>query len=50
MGGLANRASPTKVARAKSNQQNPICLWRLYIEVYERVEEDQRGVRVVLQP
>jgi hypothetical protein len=29
-GSLANSASPAEVARAKSNQQNPICLWWLW--------------------
>jgi hypothetical protein len=47
MGSLANSASPAEVARAKSNQQNPICSWRL--RRYMRGgEDDQDVVRVML--
>jgi hypothetical protein len=49
MGSLANSASPTEVVKAKSNQQNPICVV-VAMEIYKRVENDQRGARVVLQP
>jgi hypothetical protein len=46
-GSLANSASPTKVAKAKSNQQNQICSWRL--RRYMRGGEDDQDVgRVVL--
>jgi hypothetical protein len=48
-GSLANSASLAEVARAKSNQQNLICSWRL--RGYMRGgEDDQDVVRVVLQP
>jgi hypothetical protein len=47
MGSLANSASPDEVARAKSNQQNPICSWCL--RGYMRGgEDDQDVVRVML--
>jgi hypothetical protein len=47
MGSLANSASPTNVARAKSNQQNLICSWHL--RGYMRGgEDDQDIVRVML--
>jgi hypothetical protein len=46
-GSLANSALPAEVARAKSNQQNPICLWRLW--GYMRGGEDDQDMgRVVL--
>jgi hypothetical protein len=46
-GNLANSASPAEVAKAKSNQQNPICSWRL--GGYMRGgEDDQDVVRVML--
>jgi hypothetical protein len=46
-GSLANNASPAEVARAKSNKQNPICLWWLW--GYMRGGEDDQDVgRVVL--
>jgi hypothetical protein len=46
-GSLANSVSPAEVARAKSNQQNPICLWWLW--GYMRGREDNQDVgRVVL--
>jgi hypothetical protein len=48
-GSLANSASPAEVARAKSNQQNPICSW--WLRGYIRGgEDDQDVVRVLLQP
>jgi hypothetical protein len=48
-GSLDNSASPAEVAKAKSNQQNPH-LFVVTMEIYERVEDDQRGAGVVLQP
>jgi hypothetical protein len=46
-GSLANSASLTEVARAKSNQQNMTYLWRLW--GYMRGGEDDQNVgRVVL--
>jgi hypothetical protein len=48
-GSLANNVSSAKVAKAKSNQQNLLCSWRL--RGYMRgVQDDQDVVRVVLQP
>jgi hypothetical protein len=49
MGSLANSASPADLARAKSNQQKPH-LFVAAMEIYEGVEDDQRGAGVVLQP
>jgi hypothetical protein len=47
VGSLANSASPPEVARAKSNQQNPLCSWQL--RGYMRGGEDDQDVgRVML--
>jgi hypothetical protein len=49
MGSLANSTSPAEVAKAKSIQQNTN-LFVAAMEIHERVEDDQRGYGVVLQP
>jgi hypothetical protein len=49
MGSLANSASSAEVARAKSNQQNPIYFW--WLRGYMRGgEDDQDVVRVISNP
>jgi hypothetical protein len=49
MGSLGNNASLAEVAKAKSNQQNPH-FFVVSMEVYKRVDDDQRGAGVMLQP